>query len=164
MGAGVARQGSGHCGDGTMRPSLGITEPATRLTLQVILSGLLVITVLWFMWKLPRKNNGHFDWAPPLALLSAWGGALSAIASGLLWVVQFPDSWLVLVLLVLDPGAIGAGALVLWIYRGNEATHESIHLHRLQARVGIVLGLLAVTLGYVFVMTNKMILTPVGAT
>ena len=134
----------------------------TQLTVQLLVSALIVIAVLWFMWRLPRDGERFFAWAPPLALISAWGGLVGLIYSGLLWVLPFPDRWLVLVFLILDPMAIGAGTLVLWIYRGHEATSDTIDAQALQARVGIGLGLVAVAIGYFFVLTSKAPMTPVG--
>lgn len=133
-----------------------------RLTLQILVSVLLVAAVLWFMWRLPRRSTALFGWGPPLALLSAWGGLLSLAVTGLLWVLPFPDLWLVATFLGLYPGAIAAGTLVLWIYRGHVDEQATITAQLIQAKVGIGLGLLSVVLGYVYVMTHKTPFTPVG--
>ena len=133
-----------------------------QITLQVFVSGLLVVAVLWFMWRLPRRGEMFFGWAPPLSLLSAWAGLLAVACSLLLWVLPFADAWVAAVLLLMDPAAIAAGTLVLWVYRGHEAGGETIRMQRLQASVGIGLGLLAVVLGYVYVMVMKPLWTPVG--
>ena len=132
-------------------------------TLQVAGSVLLVMVVLWFMWRLPRRGEALFGWAPPLALLSAWGGLLALAATLLLWVVSTVDAWLVLVLLMLDPGAIATGVLVLWIYRGHLGTSETIEMQVIQAKVGIFLGCIAVAIGYLYVMTHKTPFTPIGS-
>jgi len=137
-----------------------------RLTFQVVVSVLIVLAVLWWMWRLPRRDGAWFGWAPPLALVSAWSGMIGLILSLLLWILPYPDSWLVLVFLVLDPAAIGAGTLVRWIYRDYEtfddAEARTVDMQRIQANVGIMLGIAAVALGYFYVMTHKAPLTPVG--
>ena len=133
-----------------------------RLTLLVLGSALLVVAVFWFMWRLPQRGDLLAGWAAPLALLSAWGGVVSAVATTLLWLLPSPDLWLAIVFLLAYPATIGAGVFVLWIHRGDEVTQQTIYLQRLQARVGIILGVAAVCMGYVFVMTHKEILTPVG--
>ena len=133
-----------------------------RLTGLVAGSVLLVVVVFWYMWKLPRRGEALLGWAPPMALLSAWGGMISVAASMLLWIVPIPDLWVMLVFLLLCPGALAPGVLVLWIYRGYETAVETVKLQRLQAKIGITLSVIAVTLGYVFVFTHKKILTPVG--
>ena len=133
-----------------------------RLPLQILASALLVAVVLWFMWKLPRRSTALFGWGPPLALLSAWCGLASLVVTGLLWVLPFPDVWLVGAFLGLYPGAIASGTLVLWIYRGHTDEQATITSQLVQAKVGIGLALLAVALGYVYVMTHKTPFTPVG--
>jgi hypothetical protein len=133
-----------------------------RLTLQILASGALVAVVLWFMWKLPRKGEALFSWGPPLALLSAWGGLLSLLTTVLLWLLPFPDVWIVVTFLGLYPASIASGTLVLWIYRGLADTQGTIASQLTQAKVGITLGLLAVVLGYVYVLTHKTPFTPVG--
>ncbi len=135
--------------------------------LQVGASLLLVAAVLWYMWRLPRRGDGLFAWAPTLGLMSAWSGLLSLLATGCLWLLPEPDLFLPPVFLVLYPVAVGAGILVLWIYRpplpptvGEDAA--ALTAHRMQAWVGITLGLLATALGYLFVMTHKTPFTPIG--
>ncbi|MCE9588897.1 MAG: hypothetical protein K8S99_00045 [Planctomycetes bacterium] len=129
---------------------------AARLTTQVIVSIGLVVAVLWGMWRLPHSEK-FYGWAPPLSLAGAWSGLLGAIASSLLWVLPNPDAWVAVLFLVVDPLALTSGILVLWIYRGNNGREESVRMHRLQSIVGMVLGGIAVTLGYVYVMTHKTI-------
>jgi len=135
-----------------------------QLWIQVIVSCLIVAGVLWFMWRLPLGGEALFGVAPIMALGSIWAGLGAAVISAVLWWVAIPDSWLVAVLLLLDPGAIAGGVLVLWIYRGpsqlEEGSGESAVIR--QAWMGISLGLVAVVLGYVFVMTHKQPFTPVG--
>ncbi len=132
------------------------------LTLQVVASALLVIAVFYWMWRLPATGERFYGWAPPLALASVWLGLAALVLSLLLWVLPYPDNWVATTFLVLDPGAIGAGALVLWIYRGSDDGEATIAIQRLQAKVGISLGTLAVIAGYIFVMMNKTPGTTIG--
>jgi len=137
-----------------------------RLFIQVVVSCLIVVGVLWFMWRLPRRSESLYPYAPILSLGSVWMGLLAVVGSALLWWVGFPDQLLVVVMLILDPGSISAGVLVLWIYRGahsmDSQSQDTNRQHRQQACVGIVMGLIAVVLGYVYVMTHKRLFTPVG--
>ncbi len=133
-----------------------------RLTLQVLASAALVIAVLWAMFRVPRRGESLFGWAPPMALLGTWLGLGALVLSILHWVLPQPDYWVTLNFLILDPASIALGVLVLWIYRGYETPSETVAAQRLQARVAIALGLLAVGIGYVYVMTHKTPLTTIG--
>ena len=132
------------------------------ITGKVLVSALLVAGVLWFMWRLPRRGQRLFGSAPPLALGSAWAGLIAAVVSALLWWLPHPDRWVTALFLFVDPAAVAAGVLVLWIYRGWRDGGETVSAQRIQARVGIALGLLAVALGYWFVMSRKDPFTPIG--
>ena len=134
-----------------------------RLALQVVASAILVVAVFWGMWRLPRGGHRWFGWAPPLALSSVWTGLLALAMTGLLWVLPYPDSWVSLVFLVLDPMAIAAGVLVLWIYRGYDDGLATINQQRIQAKVGIAIGLIAIVIGYVYVMSHKAPATLTGS-
>jgi len=135
-----------------------------QLTLQVVISGLIVLAVLWFMWRIPRKNDTFFTWAPPLAFMSPWAGLAALIGSATLWALSanHADQTVVILFLGLDPGAIATGVLVLWIYRDYESDEKTIQMQRTQAWTGIALGIAAVVVGYIFVMTHKTPFTPVG--
>lgn len=135
---------------------------ALRIALQVGISILVVIAVLYAMWRLPRKGDALDPWAPPLALASAWSGLLAAIVAPLLWLLPKPDLWLVALFLVLDPLSLTSGILVHWLYRDTPNTGEARRMHMTQATVGITLGLIALSLGYLFVMTHKSIGSAVG--
>lgn len=130
-----------------------------QLTIQLLVSALIVIAVIFFMWKLPRREGAFYGWGAPLALVSAWLGLIAVIGSICLWFVSSPDHWVVVLFLGFDPASIGAGVLVLWIFRGagEGKTFDGapIELQRVQAKTGIMLGLIAVVLGYTFVMTSK---------
>lgn len=137
-----------------------------RLFGQVVGSCLIVVGVLWLMWRLPRRDQQLYFIAPYLSFGGVWVGLLAVVLSLLLWWVAFPDHVLVLVLLLLDPAAIGGGIAVLWIYR-HEGAHDPLQMtlirqHRMQACVAVAMGLLAVALGYLYVMTHKRLFTPVG--
>jgi hypothetical protein len=134
-----------------------------RLPVQLIASGALVAGVLWWMWRLPVRGERWFGLAPLLALGSAWVGLASVVVSVGLWWVALPDGWLVVVFLWLDPCSIALGVLVLWIYRDYQTDQTTTVIRqRQQAWAGIWLGLIAVAIGYTFVMTSKSLFTPVG--
>lgn len=142
--------------------TLALSE-GLRVAIQVVASLALVAAVLLFMWKLPVSGERFFGWAPPLALLSAWCGLAAVILSILLWRLPSPDWWISTTLLILDPASLCFGVLVLWIYRKHDGDEETVHMQLIQARTGILLGLIAVALGYWFVMTHKAPFTPVGS-
>ncbi|MEX0777259.1 MAG: hypothetical protein WD042_16265 [Phycisphaeraceae bacterium] len=133
-----------------------------QLALQVLVSLLIVLAVLWVMWRLPWRGEALYGWGPPLALFAAWAGLLAVVLAALLWVLPAPDFWISVSFLLLDPAALASAVLVLWLYRGDATAGQTIHLQRVQARAAIVMGLIAVTLGYLFVMTHKTPFTPVG--
>ena len=142
-------------------------EREIRLAIQLIVSAALVVGVLWFMWRLPQRHSESFyRLAPILALGSAWIGLTAVVVSSSLWWVLLPDRWLVIVFLLLDPLSIGVGVLVLWTYRGYDVQSPSyasaVRPQCWQAWVGIVMGLVAVVVGYCYVMTHKTPFTPVG--
>lgn len=135
-----------------------------QLTLQLIVSAMIVLAVLWWMWRLPAsRGETLYGWGPPLALLSVWVGLVSLVTTVVLWFAPFPDALIVILFLLMDPAALTAGVLVLWIYRGDERDEQTVELQRQQAWVGIILALLAVAGGYAYVMTHKSPFTPVGA-
>lgn len=132
------------------------------LTLQLLASAVIVLGVLVFMWRLPRHNENLFPWGAPLAFISVWSGLIGLLLTALLWVLSYPDRWLVLILLVLDPLALTSATLVFWLYRGYSKVLHAVAMQKLQARVGLTLGSLAVALGYLYVMTHKTPFTEVG--
>ncbi|MBI1338546.1 MAG: hypothetical protein GC164_16505 [Phycisphaera sp.] len=134
----------------------------TSIYVQVGSSVLLVAAVLFFMWKMRTDGQAYYPWGPPTALCSAWLGLVALLLSVLLWWLPRADLWLAALLLILDPVSIGSGVLVLWMYRREKQPDDTIVLQRVQGKVGIALGVLAVVLNYVFVMTHKTPFTPVG--
>jgi hypothetical protein len=140
-----------------------MNEP-TRLTIQVLLSAALIFGVIWWMWRIPGKPVLDSATAPFLALLSIWVSMGSVITGIWLWYAANPDQWV-----VIDVGIWSAGLsmaiLALWIYRHTpaEQTPEPIHLQRLQARLGMILGMLGIMLWYAFILIHKAPLTPIGS-
>ncbi len=137
------------------------------LFVQVVGSCLIVAGVLWLMWRLPARQDSFLNAVGPfLSLCSVWVGLIALVGSTMLWWVTFPDHLLVIVLLLLDPASIAAGILALWICRGQRASggpHAvAISQQRLQASVGVAMGVAAVSLGYIYVMTHKPLFTAVG--
>ena len=132
------------------------------LWLKLALSALLVVLVLAAMWRIPRRDESYFNWAPPLALISAWVGLIALVVSVLLWILPVADPIIALLLLVLDPAAVCAGVLVLWIYRRHESTQDTVLQQKLQAKVGIALAVAAVAAGYTFIFWHKPPGTTVG--
>ena len=135
-----------------------------QISVQILISALIVLAVLWGMWRIPRKGDALFGAAPRMAFISTWMGLTALIASAALWALPAngADQAVVVVFLGLDPASIACGVLVLWIYRGYETHEDTIGLQRAPAWMGIILGLLAVAVGYAFVMTHKTLFTPVG--
>ena len=125
------------------------------LWLQVNLSFLLVVLVLWFMWRIPIREGAFFEWAPGLSLLSVWLGLCALGCSAAVWVVPRPDALIAALFMGVDPAAIGAGTLVLWIYRRCETGATTVGQQLLQAKVGITLGLLAVAGTYLYVFLHQ---------
>lgn len=136
----------------------------TDIAVKVIFSLLIVAGVIFFMWRMPVREGAYFTWAPLLAIGSVWSGLASLVGSLLLFtgLLSGPDQWLVILFLLLDPFAIAGGVLTLWIYRRQPTTEATILAQKLQARVGIVIGLLAVAVGYVYVMTHKTPFSTIG--
>jgi hypothetical protein len=134
-----------------------------RVAVQVVASLGLLFAVLFVMWKLPLSGDRFYGWGPPLAISSAWSGLAACGLSVLMWVMPSPDTWVVWAMLVVDPASLCTGILVLWIYRKYGDGEETVLNQITQAKVGIMLGLIAVAIGYWFVMTHKMPFTPVGS-
>jgi predicted membrane protein len=113
------------------------------------------------MFRMPGSSDNLLGWGAPLALVSVWAGLAAVVLSVQLWFIQYRDIWVTVAFLILDPGTLAAGVLVLWIHRRREAD-EAVRMQRLQAMVGIALGLAAVAVGYLFVLGHKSPFTPVG--
>ncbi len=124
------------------------------LWLKIILSYTLVAIVLWFMWRLPQRDDRYVDWAPMLALISPWAGLISLAGSIVIWLIAQPEYLIGALLWGLEPIAIGTGILVMWIYRRREYAEETVRNQLLQARVGIGLGAVAVGVTYCFMLMH----------
>jgi len=135
-----------------------------RLTIQVIISALIIFGVLWWMWRIPGKPVTDSAAAPVLALGSVWAGLASVIVGGWLWLASYQEIW-VLIHVVTWSLALTLSGLALWIYRHTppEQMPEEVFLQRTQARIGLAFGLLSVMLWYLFVLTHKPPLTPIGS-
>ena len=133
-----------------------------RIALQLILSALIVVAVIWTIFRIPREGQALFGWAPRMALLSVWTSLAAVVLAGATWLLPAADVWIALSLLVVDPASLAAGVGVLWIYRGLVTDQPTVTMQRLQAKLGILLGLVAVAIGYSYVLTHKAPFTPVG--
>ena len=122
---------------------------------RLLLSALLVATVFWCMWRVPPRVTALTPWAPWLALISPWLGVAALGCAVAVWPAGHADPLVAITLMVLSPGAIASGAGVLWVHRGVPTSDGAIAAQRLQARVGIGLGLLAALLVYVFVFLSR---------
>lgn len=129
---------------------------------QVGASVALVVIVLVFMWRMPRRGEAYYPWAPPMALGSVWIGLLGVLSAAAMFFVPSPDAMVIAVCQFLAPISVGLAVLVFWVYRGADDA-ETILLQRLQAKVGLALGVLAVAVGYAYVLSHKAPLTPIGS-
>ncbi len=131
-----------------------------RLTLQVVGSLAIIFGVLWWMWRIPGEAvNGSLA-AAVLAFCSVWIGVAAIGVVAWLWWSAHPGPWAVASVLVWA-AAISSGLLALWTYRHTPAgaMSEEVLLQRLQARVGVGLGLVAVTMWYIFLIVRFSTLT-----
>lgn len=134
-----------------------------QLTLKVVASLAFIFFVLWCMWRIKGEPVTDSPAAPILALASTWAGLASVATAIWLWITSQPDIWVVIDV-IFWAAAISSGGLAMWVYRHTPPTQmtEPIQMQRMQARVGIGLGLAAVALWYVFILSHKPILTPTG--
>lgn len=141
------------------------------VNIQVAVSVLVVVVVLAAVWRMPRRGDRWFGWAPPLALGSAWTGLLSVLGSALLWVLPVGrDVLIALLFLLLIPGSLTAGLLVYWIYRGVTGDGrpvdiqidpaidrpDAVSMHRMQAGVGLTFSCAAIAIGYAFALLRDL--------
>ena len=127
------------------------------ITIQLIVYILLIIGVLYFMWKLKGDTKRFYGWAPPLAITAVWTGLIAALGSVAIWIspIDF-NTWLITSLLFLDPFCMTTATLVLWIYRNTprENLEDTIFQQLTQAKIAIFLGSIAIALGYAFVLLH----------
>lgn len=126
-----------------------------RLTIQVVISLGIIFGVLWWMWRLPGEAAPGSTLAAALAFCSVWIGVGAVVVAGWLWWTSRPQLWAVVTVLIWA-AALSTGLLALWTYRHTpiEQMPEEVLLQRLQARVGIGLGLVAVALWYAFMISR----------
>ncbi len=126
-----------------------------RLTLQVIVSLLIIFGVLWCMWRIPGEPVTASLAATTLSFVSVWLGVASVVVTLWLWWTSQPQTWAITSVLIWA-AALSSGLLALWTYRHTPVDRmpEEVLLQRLQARVGVGLGLVAVTLWYIFMITR----------
>ncbi len=126
-----------------------------RLTIQVVVSLLIIFGVLWWMWRIPGEAIRGSVAAAMLAFVSVWFGVASIGAAAWLWWTSVPQFWAVSTVLIWA-AAISTGLLALWTYRHTPVDQmpEEVHLQRMQARLGVALGLVAVALWYIYMITR----------
>ncbi len=114
-----------------------------------------IIAVLFYMWQMKGDCKKHYPWAPALGITSVWSGLCALLGTVMLWFFPvFFNDWLITSLLFLTPFSATAGVLVLWLYRHEprEGLEETIFFQLSQAKVGIFFSLIAIVLGYWFVL------------
>jgi len=92
-----------------------------------------------------------------LALASVWIGLSSLIlATAMLVYRPAMTDWAVtLVLYFGSPGALCLGILVLWAHRGDASTDPGLHGQRLQAKIAILLAILAAGMVYALIIGSQ---------
>ncbi len=99
-----------------------------------------------------------------LALASVWI-AMAALLLALTMVVYrpvFTDLAVTLVVYFGSPGALCFAGLVLWAHRKANAADEAVAGQRVQAKVAIVLALLAAAIVYLLIVYSQRISEEVG--
>ena len=131
-----------------------------RLTIQVVVSLMIIFGVLWWMWRIPGEAVAGSLSATVLAFCSVWIGVGAIGVAAWLWWTAQPGPWAVVSVLVWA-AAISTGLLALWTYRHTPVDQMAaeVHLQRLQARVGVIFGLVAVFMWYVFMIVRLSALT-----
>lgn len=126
-----------------------------RLTIQVVVSLLIIFGVLWWMWRIPGEAIRGSVAAAMLAFVSVWFGVAAIVAAAWLWWTSVPQFWAITTVLIWA-AAISTGLLALWTYRHTPPDQmlAEVHLQRAQARVGVALGLVAVTMWYIYMITR----------
>jgi hypothetical protein len=95
-----------------------------------------------------------------LALASVWIGLASLVLSVamLLYRPAMTDWSVTLVLYFGSPGALCLAILVLWAHRGEDESDPGLQARRLQARVAIVLAILAAAIVYALIVGSQKLL------
>jgi len=131
-----------------------------RLTIQVIVSLMIIFGVLWWMWRIPGEPVTASLAATTLSFASVWLGVASVLIALWLWWTSQPQLWAITSVLIWA-AALSSGLLALWTYRHTPVDRmpQEVLLQRFQARVGVGLGLVAVTLWYIFMISRFASLT-----
>ena len=131
-----------------------------RLTIQVIVSLMIIFGVLWWMWRIPGEPVTASLAATTLSFASVWLGVASVGVAMWLWWTSQPQMWAITSVLMWA-ATLTSGLLALWTYRHTPVDRlpEEVLLQRLQARVGVGLGLLAIFLWYIFIIVRFSSLT-----
>lgn len=97
-----------------------------------------------------------------LALASAWIGLISLLIATTMWLYRpaFTDLGIALVLYFGAPGSMCLGGMVLWAHRKEDSASAGVAAQRLQARVGIILALIAIVIVYALVICAKTLMRP----
>lgn len=136
-----------------------------RLTIQVIVSLIIIFGVLWWMWRIPGEPVTASLAATTLSFSSVWLGVASVFIAAWLWWTTQPEFWAITTVLVWA-AALSTGLLALWTYRHTpiDRMPEEVQMQRLQARVGVTLGLISVTLWYIYMIARFSTLSPTTPT
>ena len=131
-----------------------------RLTIQVVISLMIIFGVLWWMWRLPGEAVEGSNAATTLSFSSVWLGVASIVVAVWLWWTDDPQFWAVTTVMMWA-AALSTGLLALWTYRHTpiDRMAEEVLLQRLQARVGVGLGLVSIALWYAFMILRFSTLT-----
>ena len=88
-----------------------------------------------------------------LALASVWIGFASLVIAGTMLAQRatFSNTGVILVLYFGSPGALCLAGLVLWAYRKEDSSDPGVSAQRLQAKIAIVLGLIAAGIVYALI-------------
>ncbi len=94
-----------------------------------------------------------------LALTSVWIGLASLFIAGVMLGhrAMFGDLGVTLVLYFGSPGALCLGGLVLWAYRKEDSSDPGVLAQRLQAKVAIILALVAAAVVYALIIASDKI-------
>jgi hypothetical protein len=95
-----------------------------------------------------------------LALASVWIGLASLVLATvmLLYRPALTDLGVTLVLYFGSPGALCLAILVLWAHRGNDTLDPGLQAQRLQARLAIVLAIVAAGIVYALIIGSEKLL------
>lgn len=124
------------------------------MTLLVLGSLLIIFGGLWWMFRIPGEAVIESASAPILAFVSVWLGVAAAGQGAWMWIRNHPE--LLISTAITYAAALSTAGWALWTYRHTppDQMTEEIQLQRLQSRVGIALGLVAVFLWYTFIFTH----------